>query len=468
MNADQSGNGTCSQKGSAEHEGYAKGRRSFSLIWAERDGAESDLLEKILEKDNLIGAWKDVKRNNGAPGVDGMTIAEAKDWLNENWKELVETIRKGRFTPKPVRRVRIPKPDGGTRLLGVPCVVDRVVEQAIKRVLQPIYEPLFAEGSYGYRPHRSAQDAIRKVKEYAEQGYTHAVVLDLSKYFDTLDHDLLLVILRRTIKDERVIQIIKRFLKAGVLDEGVYEETDKGSPQGGPLSPLLSCIYLNEFDQEFTKRGVPWVRYADDIVILAKSDRAAKRLLSTSTDYLENRLKLTVNRTKSRTVSVFSIRNFKYLGFAMGKNKNGIYIRVHEKSKQKFKSNLRSLSSRRHAQSIKPALEEIKKYAGGWLNYYAIGSIKEWLEDTNGWLAHRIRMCIWKQWKRPKTRYRNLRKLGLTHDLAYKTAYSHRAYWYTSGTMTVNTAMSGDRLVKAGFYDLKDAYKAIRAKRYAL
>jgi group II intron reverse transcriptase/maturase len=467
MNAEQSSNGTCRQRNSAEHEKYAGGRRSFRLIWEERDSAQPDLLERIVALDNFAAAYKEVKKNHGAPGVDGMTIEEAKDWLNANWPTLVETIKKGKYSPSPVRRVKIPKPDGGVRNLGVPTVIDRVVQQAIKRVIQPIYEPLFADGSYGYRPHRCAQDAIRKVKEYAEQGYTRAVVLDLSKFFDTLDHNLLLTILRRTIRDERVVQLIKRFLKAGVMDEGVYEDTDQGSAQGGPLSPLLSCIYLNEFDQEFTRRGVPWVRYADDIVLFARSERAAERLLGTSTDFLENRLKLTVNRTKSRTVSVYAIRNFKYLGFALGKSRDGVYIRAHAKSVRKFKSNLRNLSSRRCAQSIKPALEKIKRAASGWLNYYAVADMKTMITELNSWLYHRIRMCIWKQWKRVRTRYRNLRKFGVRHELAYMAANSRRGYWFTSNTVAVVMAMTKERLVKSGFYDLLDAYKSLHSRKLA-
>lgn len=227
---------------------------------------------------------------------------------------------------------------------------------------------------------------MKKIKEYAERGYTHAVALDLSKYFDTLNHEKLLNLLRRDIKDERVIQWIKRYLKSGVMENGVVMETEEGSPQGGNISPLLANIYLNEFDQEYEKRGVKFVRYADDIVLLAKSDRAAKRLLETSTKYLEGTLKLKVNQEKSRVVSVFAIRNFKYLGFALGRNRNGIYVRVHPKSWKKFKSRLKELSSRKSVQSIKPSLEKIKVYARGWLNYYGIASMKNNIEDINGWL----------------------------------------------------------------------------------
>ena len=327
----------CSQRDSAEHEGYAKASRSFRQIWKERDSAQPKLLEAILYKDNLNRAYKRVKANKGAAGIDGMTIEEALPYLKEHQQELINRIRKGKYTPSPVRRVEIPKPDGGKRNLGIPTVIDRIIQQAITQQVMPIYEPLFAENSFGYRPNRSAKDAIQKVKEYAEQGYTFAAVLDLSKYFDTLNHEILIKLLRRDIKDERVVQMIKRYLKSGAMENGVVMETEEGSPQGGNLSPLLANVYLNEFDQEFMRRGVPCIRYADDIVILAKSKRASERLLKSSTRYLEEKLKLTVNRKKSRIVSVFAIRNFKFLGFALGRNGSGIYIRVHPKSWREFK-----------------------------------------------------------------------------------------------------------------------------------
>lgn len=300
-------NNGCSQRDNAEHEGYVKASRSFNRIWKERDSAQPRLLEAILYKDNFNRAYKRVKANKGAPGIDGMTIEEALPYLKEHQQEITDRIYRGKYTPSPVRRATIPKPDGGVRKLGIPTVVDRTLQQAITQQLVPIYEPLFADGSYGYRPNRSAKDAILKVKEYAEQGYTFAVVLDLSKYFDTLNHEILINLLRKNVKDERVVQLIKRYLKSGVMENGVVIDTEEGSPQGGNLSPLLANVYLNEFDQEFLKRGVPCIRYADDIVLLAKSRRASERLLESSTKYLEERLKLTVNREKSRTVSVFAI-----------------------------------------------------------------------------------------------------------------------------------------------------------------
>ena len=452
---------SCSQRDSAERKGYVRAHRSFNRIWKERDSAEPDILCKILDKDNLNRAYKRVKANKGAPGVDGMTIEAALPWLKEHNHELTERIRRGKYTPSPVRRVEIPKPEVGIRKLGIPTVIDRIIQQAMLQQLMPIYEPLFSDDSFGYRPGRGAKDAIYRIKEYIEQGYTRAVILDLSKYFDTLNHTILLNLLRKQIKDERVIQMVKRYLKSGVMENGVVTETEEGSPQGGNLSPLLANVYLNEFDWEFHRRGVPCIRYADDIVLLARSERAAERLLESSTKYLEETLKLKVNREKSRTVSVFAIRNFKFLGFCFGKNGKGIYIRVHGKSWKKAKDKLRQLTSRSRCGSIVRTMEKIKVYMRGWLNYYGIADMKSNVESLNGWLYRRIRMCIWKQWKLPRTRKRKLIGLGLPEWVACEGAYSRKAYWRMAGSGVLQRALTKERLINWGFYDLATAYQSL-------
>ena len=310
MKTEYIGNGGFLQRDSVEHKEYAEACSTENREVAERDGA--DLLEKVLDRDNLNRAYRRVKANKGACGVDGMTIEEALPWLKEHREELLESIRSGKYKPSPVRRVEIPKDNGGKRQLGIPTVIDRIIQQAIAQVLIPIYESKFSNGSYGYRPHRSAKDAILKVKEYADEGYKFAVCLDLSKYFDTLNHELLMNMLRHDIKDKRLIDLIKKYLKSGVMENGIVMRTDEGSPQGGNLSPLLANIYLDQFDKEFEGRGVKVIRYADDIILLAKSIRAAERLLGTSTEYLEKKLKLKVNTEKSRAVSVYAIRNFAF------------------------------------------------------------------------------------------------------------------------------------------------------------
>ena len=309
MKAENRGNEGFLQRASVEHQGYAEARSTDRSEGKERGGA-SDLLEAILDRDNLNRAYKRVKSNHGAAGIDGMSVEEALPWLKEHREELLQSIRDGSYEPSPVRRKEIPKPDGGVRKLGIPTVVDRVIQQGIAQKLQNIWEPQFSDSSYGYRPKRSGQQAIEKVKEYAEEGYRYAVSVDLSKYFDTLNHELLMNMLREDIKDKRLIDLIKRYLKSGVMENGIVMKTKEGSPQGGNLSPLLANIYLDKFDKEFEGRGVKVIRYADDILLLAKSMRAAERLLGTSTAYLEKKLKLKVNTEKSRAVSVYSIRNF--------------------------------------------------------------------------------------------------------------------------------------------------------------
>ena len=417
----------CLQRDSAEHEEYAGAQSAGDREGKEADGA--DLLERILCRENLNRAYKRVRANKGAPGIDGMTVEDALPWLRQHRTELLDSIKAGKYKPQPVRRKEIPKPDGGVRQLGIPTVIDRVIQQAIAQQLNPIFEPLFIDGSYGYRPNRSAQQAIQKVKEYAEQGYTTAVEIDLSKYFDTLNHELLMNMVREEVKDKRVTDLIKKYLKSGVMVEGLLVKTEEGSPQGGPLSPLLANIYLNKYDQEMTRRGVKVIRYADDIVILAKSKRAGERLLESSKRFLEGKLKLKLNTEKSKVVSVYSIRNFKFLGFALGKGRKGVYIRVHAKSLKKAKQKLKELTSRSQGRNVRKVMENVKVFIRGWLGYFGIASMKTTMQEWDGWLRRRIRMYIWKQWKKPRTRVQNLMKLGVPEWQACAVAYSRKSYW---------------------------------------
>lgn len=451
--------GGCLQRDSVEHEKYVGAYSTESRESRERDGA--NLLEKVLERGNLNRAYKRVKANRGAPGVDGMKVEEVPEWLKEHKGELLESIRKGKYNPNPVRRKEIPKGDGGVRKLGIPTVIDRIIQQAIAQVLTPIYEPTFSEGSYGYRAKRSAKDAIARIREYAEQGYRYAVCLDLSKYFDTLNHELLMNMLRERIQDKRVIELIKKYLKSGVMENGVVTRTEEGSPQGGNLSPLLANVYLDKFDKEFESRGVKEVRYADDIVLLAKSERAAKRLLETSTRYLEKKLKLKVNNEKSRAISVYSIRNFKFLGFALGRSKKGTYIRVHAKSLKKAKAKLKKLTSRSQGRNVRTVMQNVKTFMQGWLNYYSIADMQRTMESWNGWLRRRIRMYIWKQWKNPRTRVTNLGKLGMPHWKAYRNGNSRKGYWAIAGSGILQSTITNERLAQAGYLDISQKYKSM-------
>lgn len=445
------------EEDSAEHEG-PKGACSVTAREAE-EMAGTGLMERILDRDNLNRAFKKVKANKGAPGIDKMSIDEAQDWLREHKTELIESIMDGTYKPQPVRRKEIPKEGGKVRKLGIPTVIDRVIQQAVTQQLTPIFEPIFAEGSYGYRPNRGAQQAIKKVVEYANEGYTRVASIDLSKYFDTLNHDLLLNMVREQVKDERVIQLIKKFLKAGVMENGVIMPTEEGSPQGGNISPLLANIYLNKFDQLMIERGVKEIRYADDIILLAKTPRAAQRIMDNARDFLEGKLKLTMNADKSRVVSVYSATEFKYLGFAIGKDRNGAYVRVHPKSLKKAKDKLRELTKRNQGRNVRDVMAKMRLYITGWLGYYGIARIKRTMEEWDGWLRRRFRCYIWKQWKTISKRERSLRKLGMNKEKAHMNACTRKGYWAIAGSPVTTTTITNQRLEKAGYPSLLKHYQ---------
>lgn len=450
----------CPQRDSVERERYA-GARSIGSREGEERGGAGGLLEGILDRDNLNRAYKRVRSNRGAPGIDAMTVEDVLPWLQEHREELLESLRNGTYKPNPVRRKEIPKPDGGVRKLGIPTVVDRVIQQAIAQRLQPIFEPRFSDGSFGYRPGRSGQKAMKRAAMYVKQGYTYGVELDLSKYFDTLNHERLMSLLREQIKDGRVTELVKKYLKSGVMEKGIIQKTDEGSPQGGPLSPLLANIYLDEFDWEMERRGVKLVRYADDIVLFAKSQRAAKRLLETSRRYLEKKLKLKVNTEKSRAVSVYS-RKFQFLGLTLGKNGDGIFIRTHPTALCKCKQTLKKLTRRNRGRNVRQVMEEVKTYIRGWLGYFYIAKMKRTLETWNMWLRRRIRMYIWKQWKRPKTRVRALRKLGVPPDQAYQWGNTRLGYWRVAGSQILKCSITDEKLALAGYYDFPAQYERLR------
>lgn len=450
----------CLQRDSVEREGYAGVRSIGGREEAERGGA-GGLLEGILDRDNLNRAYKRVRSNKGAPGIDQMTVEDALPWLQEHGQELTEKVRTGKYKPNPVRRKEIPKPDGGARRLGIPTVVDRVIQQAIAQRLQAIVEPRFCEGSYGYRPGRNGQQAIKRVERYAREGYTHVVQLDLSKYFDTLNHERLMSLLRERIKDGRVTELVKKYLKSGAMENGVIQRTEAGSPQGGPLSPLLANIYLNEFDWEMKRRGVRFVRYADDIVLFAKSHRAARRMLESSQRLLEGKLRLQVNRDKSRVTSVYS-KKFKFLGMTLGKNGKGIFIRVHPQALRKCKQKLKALTRRNRGRNVRQVMGEVKTYLQGWLGYFYIADMKRKLFEWTKWLRRRFRAYIWKQWKKPKARIIALKKLGISHEQAYQWGNSRLGCWRVAGSQILKCSITDEKLIQAGYFDFPAQYERLR------
>jgi group II intron reverse transcriptase/maturase len=425
---------------------------------------ERSLLEAILSVNNMFDAQERVTANRGSAGIDGMTVDELQEYLIKHYVELCESIRGGWYKPKPVKRVEIPKPDGGKRLLGVPTVIDRMVQQAMVQVMQPIFEQTFSNLSFGFRPKRNARQAIQLAKQYYEEGYTYVADLDLEKYFDTVNHDLLIKTVRETVKDETVIALIRKFLKSGVMVDGLVSQSEQGTPQGGNLSPLLSNIYLTKFDRMLEERGHKFVRYADDCNIYVKSPRAAERVMEGCIRFLEGKLKLKVNRKKSTTGSPTKL---KFLGFSLYQWKEKIRIRVHEKSLKRLKERLKAMTSRKRRGTIEQILEEITRLINGWLGYYRIADIKGFLAQMSGWLRRRIRQIYWKRWKRVQTRYENLIRLGIYPNNAWRWANTRKGYWCIAGSQILTTAMNNRYFELLGFPNILKRYEELReqAKR---
>lgn len=438
-------------------------RKALSMSSPAEDGIGDrltvDLLERIIEMNNLVTAARKVIANKGAPGVDGMTVEELLPYLEKHGPELIGLLRTGRYSPRPVRRVEIDKPDGGTRLLGIPSVIDRMFQQAVAQVLVPMYEPKFSDASYGFRPGRSAHDALIKVRDYYIEGYTHVVDIDLAKFFDTVNHEKLVRMLREEIKDERVISLIRKFLKSGVLIGGLFSRTEEGVPQGGPLSPLLSNIYLTKFDRTLEQRGLRFVRYADDCNIFVKSRRAAERVMTSATRYLERALLLKVNQAKSLVGSPLKV---KFLGFSLWKFGDKAGIRIHEKSVKRFKKKVIEITKRNRGLSVREVTKQLKRYTVGWLGYYWPASMAAKVKAWDAWIRRRLRCYIWKQWKRIKKRMQSLVKLGANKTQAWKWANSRKGYWRVSKSLILHTTLTNEELIKVGFDELTRRYKKLR------
>ncbi len=417
---------------------------------------ETNLMERILSSENLHRAWRQVGSNNGAPGIDGMRIADFPTYARLHWEEIRQSLREGKYQPTPVRRVVIPKPGGkGERLLGVPSVLDRVIQQAILQVLTPIFDPEFSESSFGCRPKRSAHGAISQVKAYVKQGYRGVVDLDLEKFFDTVNQDVLMARVSRKVRDKTLLSLIGRYLRAGVMVEGKFPATDWGTPQGSPLSPLLANILLDDLDQELARRGHRFVRYVDDLVILVKSPRAGHRVMASVTRYLTQVLRLKVNLLKSR---VCRIERLAYLGFTF----QGIRIVWTDRAFQDFKHRLRGLTSRRWRVSMEYRIGQINQYLRGWMSYFGISKLYGPIPELASWLRRRIRMCYWKQWRKPRTRIGNLLKLGTPRQHAFSTGLSRKGYWRLSRTMATHTGMTNQWLADQGLLSIRDLWMKIQ------
>ena len=423
------------------------------------DFQTDNLMEKILQKDNLNKAYKKVKSNKGAGGVDGMSVDELLGFLRENQRQLIQKIKDGKYKPNPVRRVEIPKETKGEfRKLGVPTVVDRVFQQAITQVLSPIYEKQFSENSFGFRPNKGAHDALKQCQRNINDGYVYVVDMDLEKFFDRVCQSKLIEVLSRTIKDGRVISLIHKYLNAGVISRGMFEKTEVGMPQGGPLSPLLSNIMLNELDKELTSRGHKFVRYADDCMIFCKSTKSAERTLNNIVPYIEGKLFLKVNRTKT---CVAHISKVKYLGYSFYRYKGKCRFRVHPKSVTKMKNKIRELTDRSKGWGNEYRTLKLTQFIRGWVNYFGMADMKSMLQRNDEWLRHRIRAIYWKQWKKVKTRFKELKKLGVEEEKAWICANMRNGNWYCSGYFVLQTAFDNKKLRELGYPTFTEFYLKI-------
>lgn len=416
------------------------------------------LLNRILSRENMLLALQRVEKNKGSHGVDMMPVQNLRQHIVENWISIKEAILKGTYEPMPVRRVEIPKPDGGVRLLGIPTVTDRLIQQAIAQVLSRIYDPMFSEHSYGFRPNRSAHDAVRKAKGYIKDGYRWVVDMDLEKFFDRVNHDRLMNTLAKTIKEKPLLKLIRKYLQAGVMINGVISSTEQGTPQGGPLSPLLSNIVLDELDKELEKRGHKFVRYADDCNIYVKSKRAGERTMASVQQFIEGKLRLKVNEKKS---AVDRPWKRKFLGFSFTSSEEP-KVRIARESIKRMKKKVREITSRKMPYPMEYRIEKLNQYLIGWCGYFALADTKSIFGKLDSWIRRRLRMCLWKSWKKPKTKIRNLIKLGVPSWKAYEWGNSRKGYWRISKSPILHKTLGNSYWSNQGLKSLQKRYEFLR------
>ena len=446
------------QENTVEQEDKAEVYRSLEMN--ERIDTNSrivqGLLGDIISVENLNEARRRVKKNKGSHGIDKMQVSEMDTFMLEHGREIRNALLKGEYKPHPVRRVEIPKDDRSKRKLGIPTVVDRMVQQAIVMKLTPLFEPQFSENSFGYRPGRSAHGAIRRCKEYLEDGYKWVVDMDLEKFFDTVNQSRLIQILSDKVKDRRVISLIHKYLKAGVVVEQKFEKTELGVPQGGPLSPLLSNIMLNRLDAELEKRGLRFVRYADDVLIFVKTRKAAERVKESVSSYIEERLNLKVNRDKTQAVYMTKV---KFLGFSFYQKRKEVGIRIHPKSLQKLKGKIKERTRRSDGIGEIARIKRLNAMLRGWVNYYRIADAKSALEKIDQWLRRRIRMWYWKQWKLVRTRFKKLMMYGIPRPKAWEFANTRKGYWRISNSPILNKTLTNEMLELKGYIWFSKQYQ---------
>ena len=451
----------CPQRDRTETEGYVGVQTYMEIVegrLVEKHFEGQGLMEQITDYANLRAAYKQVVGNKGKGGVDGMDVKELFVWCQSHIEDLRQALMDGTYVPNPVRRVEIPKDNGKKRLLGIPTVIDRMVQQAISQVLSRIYEPRFSRTSYGFRPRRGAHDALREARKNVTEGYKYAVGIDLERFFDTVNQSKLIEVLSRTVKDGRVVSLIHKYLRSGVMVHGVLQPTEEGTPQGGPLSPLLSNVMLNELDKELERRGLRFVRYADDSIIFCKSKRAARRVSESITVFIEKRLCLKVNREKTE---VGSIIGMKYLGYSFRIMRGECRLTVHAKTYAKLKKKLKEATMRSNGMGYQTRKAKMHQIIRGWISYFRMADMKSRLEQIDGWLRRRYRMCIWKAWKKCRTKVKNLIKCGIPEWQAYEWGNSSKSYWRVAGCGILHCAVSNEALQKQGWPCLMDYHRLI-------
>jgi group II intron reverse transcriptase/maturase len=429
------------------------GRRATH--WPE---AATGLMEKIVSRGNMMAAYTRVMRNKGAPGVDDMPVTALKGYLQEEWPRIREELLAGRYHPQPVRKVEIPKPGGGTRMLGIPTVLDRLIQQAVHQVLSPLFDPGFSESSYGFRPGRSAHQAVKAAQRHVEDGLRWVVDIDLEKFFDRVHHDTLMSLVKRKVADREVLSLIDRYLKAGILEGGLASPRVEGTPQGGPLSPLLSNILLDELDKELERRGHRFCRYADDCNIYVATRRSGERVMASISQYLSERLRLTVNPSKSAVERPWK-RSF--LSYSMTWHRKP-RLTVARKAVDRLKANLKTIFRRGKGKRLQTTIEETTPKVRGWLNYFRHAEVKGIFEELDGWLRRKLRRILWKQWKRPYTRARNLMRRGLTEATAWRSATNGRGPWWNAGTAHMHKAFPKSYFDQLGLVSLMTQYHRLQ------
>lgn len=416
---------------------------------------DQTLMEQVLERQRMQAALRRVRENKGAPGIDGMTVDELPEYLKKHWPAIKEELLAGTYKPKPVKQVEIPKPSGGVRLLGIPTVLDRLIQQALLDAMTPIFNPDFSDNSYGFRPGRNAHQAVEKARGYIGEGNGWVVDLDLEKFFDRVNHDILMSRVARKVKDKRVLKLIRAYLNAGIMLNGCVVRTEEGTPQGGPLSPLLANILLDDLDKELEARGHRFVRYADDCNIYVRSQRAGERVMESVREYLEKRLKLRINQAKS---AVDSPVNRQFLGFSFTSVWDPL-SRLATKTKNRFKEKIRELTRRSRSMSQEERIKRLNRYLRGWCEYFRPAAMKAWVGEMDGWIRRRLRTCLLKQWKKSGTKRRKLVGLGIESDWARCISSSRKGYWRLSNTPQLNKALGSAYWRDQGLLSLSELYR---------